>query len=46
MPREGDSLWDIVRKIKNISTAQIKEWNNIWSIKSLKPITKLKIFKS
>ena len=46
MRREGDSLWDIVKKIKNVSTAQIKEWNNIWSVKSLKPGTKLKIYKS
>ncbi|MDB4047755.1 hypothetical protein N9494_00590 [Polaribacter sp.] len=25
---------------------EIKKWNNIWSVKSLKPETKLKIYKS
>jgi membrane-bound lytic murein transglycosylase D len=44
--QKGDSLWSISRKYKNVSTAQIKKWNNIWSVKSLKLGTKLKIYKS
>jgi len=44
--QKGDSLWSISRKFKNVSTAQIKKWNNIWSVKSLKLGTKLKIYKS
>ncbi len=43
--KQGDSLWSISQKYSNISVAQIKEWNNIWSSK-LKIGTKLKIFKS
>jgi len=44
--KKGDSLWTISRKFKNISVDEIKKWNNIWSSKSLKIGTKLKIFKS
>ena len=44
--RKGDSLWLISRKFPKVSVSQIKKWNNIWSVKSLKPGTKLKIFKS
>lgn len=44
--KEGDSLWIISKKYKNVSIDDLKKWNNIWSAKSLKPGTKLKIFKS
>ena len=44
--KEGDSLWKISRKFNGVSVDQIKKWNNIWSAKSLKPGTKLKIYKS
>lgn len=44
--QKGDSLWLISRKFPKVSVNQIKKWNNIWSVKSLKPGTKLKIFKS
>ncbi|MBL4605187.1 MAG: LysM peptidoglycan-binding domain-containing protein [Flavobacteriaceae bacterium] len=44
--QKGDSLWTIAQKFKKVSVNQIKEWNNIWSAKSIKPGTKLKIFKS
>ncbi len=44
--KNGDSLWIIAKKFKNVSVDQIKKWNNIWSAKSLKPGTKLKIYKS
>ena len=44
--QSGDTLWSISRKFKNVSSAQIKKWNNIWSVKSLKLGTKLKIYKS
>ncbi len=40
----GDSLWSIAKKFTNVSVQNIKEWNNIWSVKSLKPGIKLKIF--
>ena len=40
----GDSLWSIAKKYSNVSVQNIKEWNNIWSVKSLKPGIKLKIF--
>ncbi|WP_372768170.1 LysM peptidoglycan-binding domain-containing protein [Lutibacter sp.] len=40
----GDSLWSISKKYSNVSVQNIKEWNNIWSVKSLKPGIKLKIF--
>ena len=42
--KKGDSLWLIAQKYSNISVQNIKDWNNIWSVKSLKPGTKLKIF--
>jgi len=44
--KNGDSLWIIAKKFKNVSVDQIKKWNNIWSANSLKPGTKLKIYKS
>ncbi|WP_298364700.1 lytic transglycosylase domain-containing protein [uncultured Lutibacter sp.] len=43
--KSGDSLWLIAQKYPNVSVQNIKDWNNIWSVKSLKPGTKLKIFK-
>jgi membrane-bound lytic murein transglycosylase D len=43
--KKGDSLWLIAKNFENVSLQDIKEWNNIWSVKSLKPGTKLKIFK-
>ena len=39
----GDSLWSIAKKYSNVSVQNIKDWNNIWSVKSLKPGIKLKI---
>jgi len=42
--KKGDSLWLISQKYPKASVAQIKEWNNIWSSKNLKPGTKLKIY--
>lgn len=42
---DGDSLWTISKKYPSVSVDQIKKWNNIWSVKSLKPGMKLKIFK-
>tara|TARA_R110001606_G_scaffold280193_1_gene428848 strand:- start:194393 stop:195907 length:1515 start_codon:yes stop_codon:yes gene_type:complete len=44
--KKGDSLWTISKKFKNVSIDEIKKWNNIWSEKSLKTGTKLKIYKS
>ena len=44
--KKGDSLWIIAKKFPKVSIEQIKEWNNIWSAKSIKPGTKLKIYKS
>ncbi|MCF6214117.1 MAG: LysM peptidoglycan-binding domain-containing protein [Flavobacteriaceae bacterium] len=44
--KKGDSLWSIAQKYPKISTQQIKDWNNIWNSRQLKPGTKLKIFKS
>ncbi|WP_457618920.1 LysM peptidoglycan-binding domain-containing protein [Lutibacter sp.] len=43
--KSGDSLWLIAQKFANVSVQNIKDWNNIWSVKNLKPGTKLKIFK-
>ncbi|PCH77236.1 MAG: lytic transglycosylase [Flavobacteriaceae bacterium] len=40
----GDSLWLIAQKYEGVSTQNIKEWNNIWSVKSLKPGLELKIY--
>ncbi|NLP57205.1 lytic transglycosylase domain-containing protein [Lutibacter sp. B1] len=42
--KSGDSLWKIAQKYSNVSVQNIKDWNNIWSVKSLKPGIKLKIF--
>jgi membrane-bound lytic murein transglycosylase D len=42
--KNGDSLWLIAKKFSNVSVQNIKDWNNIWSAKSLKPGTKLKIY--
>ncbi len=42
--QKGDSLWLISQKYPEVSVDQLKEWNNIWSSKSLKPGTKLKIY--
>ena len=42
--KSGDSLWSIAEKYSNVSVQNIKEWNNIWRVKSLKPGIKLKIF--
>ena len=42
--KSGDSLWIIAQKYPNVSVQNIKEWNNIWSAKSLKIGTKLKIY--
>ena len=42
--KKGDSLWLISQKYPKVSVAQIKEWNNIWSTKNLKPGTKLRIY--
>ena len=44
--KSGDSLWLIAQKFADVSVQNIKEWNNIWSVKSLKPGIKLKIFKN
>lgn len=44
--KKGDSLWTIAKKFSKVSTEDIKKWNNIWSAKSIKPGTKLKIYKS
>jgi len=43
--KKGDSLWLISKKYPEVSVDQIKNWNNIWSVKSLIPGTKLKIYK-
>jgi len=42
--QKGDSLWLISQKYPKVSVAQLKEWNNIWSSKTLKPGTQLKIY--
>ncbi len=43
--KSGDSLWKIAQKYPNVSVQNLKDWNGIWSIKSLKLGMKLKIFK-
>ena len=43
--QNGDSLWLIAKKYSKVSVQNIKDWNNIWRVKSLKPGTKLKIYK-
>ena len=35
--KSGDSLWKIAQNFSNVSVQNIKEWNNIWSVKKLKP---------
>ncbi len=42
--KKGDSLWLISQKFPKVSVSQIKEWNNIWNSKNLKPGTKLRIY--
>lgn len=42
--KKGDSLWLISQKYPSVTVNQIKNWNNIWSSKYLKPGTKLKIY--
>ncbi len=42
--KSGDSLWLIAQKYANVSVQDIKDWNNIWSVKSLQAGIKLKIF--
>ena len=44
--KKGDSLWTISQKYPKVSIQNLKDWNNIWNAKSLKPGMKLKIFKS
>lgn len=41
--QRGDTLWDIARRYEGVSPDQIKKWNNISSVRSLKPGMKLKI---
>jgi membrane-bound lytic murein transglycosylase D len=43
--KKGDSLWLIAQNYTNVSVQDIKDWNNIWSAKSLKMGAKLKIYK-
>ena len=42
--KKGDSLWLISQKYPQVTVAELKNWNNIWSNKFLKPGTKLKIY--
>ena len=42
--KSGDSLWLIAQKFPGVSVQNIKDWNDIWRVKSLKPGTELKIF--
>lgn len=42
--KSGDSLWTIAQKFPNVSVQDIKDWNDNWGIRNLKPGTKLKIF--
>ncbi|SEC36320.1 membrane-bound lytic murein transglycosylase D [Tenacibaculum sp. MAR_2009_124] len=44
--QQGDSLWSISKKFSPVSIEQLREWNDFWGKKSLKPGMKLKIFKS
>jgi membrane-bound lytic murein transglycosylase D len=41
--QRGDTLWDIAKKYEGVSSEQIKKWNNISSVRNLKPGMKLKI---
>ena len=42
--QSGDSLWLIAQKFPKVSVQNIKDWNDIWKVKSLQPGTELKIF--
>ena len=42
--KSGDSLWLIAQKYPNVSVQNIKDWNDIWSVKRLKLGTELKIY--
>ena len=44
--KKGDSLWSIAKKFPKVSIQDIKKWNNIWKVKSIKPGMKLKIYKN
>lgn len=44
--KEGDTLFKISKIYPDITINQIRDWNNIWDVKYLKPGTKLKLFKS
>jgi len=44
--QSGDSLWLIAQKYEGVSTQNIQEWNNIWSVKKLKPGLALKIYRN
>lgn len=43
--KSGDSLWLIAQQHKNVSVQNLKDWNDIWNTKSLRPGTELKIYK-
>ena len=43
--KSGDSLWFIAQQHKNVSVQNLKDWNDIWNTKSLRPGTQLKIYK-
>lgn len=42
--KSGESLWVIAQKFSNVSVQDIKDWNDNWGIRNLKPGTQLKIF--
>ncbi len=44
--KSGDTLSEIAKNYSNVSVQNLKEWNNIWSAKSLKVGMKLKIYKT
>lgn len=44
MVKEGDTLFNISKKYPEVTINQIRDWNNIWDVKFLKPGTLLKIF--
>lgn len=43
--KSGDTLSEIAKNFSKVSVQNLKEWNNIWSAKSLKIGMKLKIYK-
>lgn len=43
--KSGDTLSEIAKNFSKVSVQNLKEWNNIWSVKSLKIGMKLKIYK-